>query len=134
MKELNNYIIEKLRINKNIQIKKSDGYRDDEVTNDFRKMIHIIKNIHGKDSEIINYIVDMMEWEDEDNVDSDVYYKFDEDKFYLVLREIVNYDLISLYGGKVNISESNNKDLAKIIKKYATPELIKRVQKSFGWI
>ena len=133
MKKINLYIIEKLHLDKDTQVTHNHGFSDDQVTNDFKKIYKIISNIDGKNSELLDYVVAMAEWESDDD-DADMYYKFDEHKFYTLFREIVNYDFVSLYGGKLNIKESNHKDLAKILKKYATPDIIKKTMKSFGWI
>ena len=125
MINLNEYIIEKLHLNKNIKI-----HQDDQITKDFKKIAKLLKD-EGADEELYDSFIDMMEFYDDEY--SDYYYKFDEGKFYTFFREIVNYDWISLYGGKVNVAESNHKEIAKILKKYATPEIIKKTRDSFGW-
>lgn len=118
-------ISEKLHIDKHINI-----HQDDQITKDFKKLGKLLRT-EGADEEVYNSFLEMMEFYDDEY--EDYYYKWDERKFYTFFREIVNYDWISLYGGKVNVAESNHKEIAKILKKYATKEIIKKTMASFGW-
>ena len=126
MKKLNNYIVEKLHLDKTTNI-----HQDDQITKDFKKLAKMLRQ-DGADEDLYDSLIDMMEFYDDDDY-SDYYYKWDEHKFYTFFRSIVNYDWISLYGGKVNVANSNHKEIAKILKKYATPEIIKKTRDSFGW-
>lgn len=125
MKKINNYIVEKLHLDKRTNI-----YADDQITKDFKKLAKMLRK-DGADEDLYDSFIDMMEFYDDDY--NDYYYKWDEHKFYTFFRSIVNYDWISLYGGKVNIANSNHKEIAKMLKKYATPEIIKKTMDSFGW-
>ena len=125
MKKLNNYIIEKLHLDKTTNI-----HQDDQITKDFKKLAKMLRQ-DGADEDLYDSFIEMMEFYDDDY--NDYYYKWDEHKFYTFFRSIVNYDWISLYGGKVNVAQSNHKEIAKILKKYATKDIIKKTMDSFGW-
>ena len=63
---------------------------------------------------------------------TEFYYEYDENKWAIFLRDIVNYDLISLgKNGGININDSNHKDIAKLIKKWNRLPIGKIVYDSF---
>lgn len=91
-----------------------------------KKLFKLFKGEMGQDGHH-EYIVDMMEFDD--NYDGEKYV-FNENVFRRLLYSVVNYDLISLYGKKINVSNSNHPDIARIMKKYATKEMIESVYNS----
>lgn len=129
MKTINIYITEKLKINKDSNLQ---SLANNQITKDFEKLFKIISRELGKDSELLGDIVSMMEFADNDY--EIAYYEYNDNAFYYLLRDIVNYDLICLKdNGEIDINNSNHKDIAEILDKYNTPEMGKKVRKSFNW-
>lgn len=134
MKLINNYIIEKLKLNNDIELS-SDNLkdeivdRDDEITKDFRKLYKMIYSVVGNDNPILDSLCSMSDF----NQDfTEFYYEFDDNKWAIFLRDVVNYDLISLgKNGAINVNDSNHKDIAKMIKKWNRLPIGKRVYDSF---
>lgn len=54
-------------------------------------------------------------------------YEYDRDGFFYFLYDIVNHDMISITGKKIDVEASNHPDLAKILKRYATQDNINMV-------
>lgn len=134
MKLINNYIIEKLKLNNDIELSSDDLKdeivdRDDEITKDFRKLYKMIYSVVGNDNPILDSLCSMSDF----NQDfTEFYYEFDENKWAIFLRDIVNYDLISLgKNGAINVNDSNHKDIAKLVKKWNRLPIGKRVYDSF---
>ena len=134
MKLINNYIIEKLKLNNDIELSSDDLKdeivdRDDEITKDFRKLYKMIYSVVGNDNPILDSLCSMSDF----NQDfTEFYYEFDENKWAIFLRDVVNYDLISLgKNGAINVNDSNHKDIAKLIKKWNRLPIGKRVYDSF---
>lgn len=134
MKLINNYIIEKLKLNNDIELSSDDLKdeivdRDDEITKDFRKLYKMIYSVVGNDNPILDSLCSMSDF----NQDfTEFYYEFDENKWAIFLRDVVNYDLISLgKNGAINVNGSNHKDIAKLIKKWNRLPIGKRVYDSF---
>ena len=113
MKQLNHYIIEKTLISKNTKLDNEDEIgdihdRDDEITRDFRELYKLFKDEIGGD-DICGY-------------------EYNPNKFANVLYCVVNYDLISLRkNGEIDVKNSNHPNIAKIMKKYSTKDMGKRV-------
>ena len=137
MKSIKTYITEKFKISKTtISKRKRDGWKTDEVTLDFCEVKDILKEIEGKGSENALILLGLAKWEDEDIdiVESELYFEFNENLFYGFFRSIVNYDYICISeSGKVDIENSNHKDLAEILSKYISTETGKKIRESFGW-
>lgn len=134
MKLINNYIIEKLKLNNDIELSSDDLKdeivdRDDEITKDFRKLYKMIYSVVGNDNPILDSLCSMSDF----NQDfTEFYYEFDENKWAIFLRDVVNYDLISLgKNGAINVNDSNHKDIAKLVKKWNRLPIGKRVYDSF---
>ena len=134
MKLINNYIIEKLKLNNDIELSSDDLKdeivdRDDKITKDFRKLYKMIYSVVGNDNPILDSLCSMSDF----NKDfTEFYYEFDENKWAIFLRDVVNYDLISLgKNGGVDVNGSNHKDIAKMIKKWNRLPIGKRVYDSF---
>lgn len=134
MKLINNYIIEKLKLNNDIELSSDDLKdeivdRDDEITKDFRKLYKMIYSVIGNDNPILDSLCSMSDF----NQDfTEFYYEFDENKWAIFLRDVVNYDLISLgKNGAINVNDSNHKDIAKLVKKWNRLPIGKRVYDSF---
>lgn len=134
MKLINNYIIEKLKLNNDIELSSDDLKdeivdRDDEITKDFRKLYKMIYSVVGNDNPILDSLCSMSDF----NQDfTEFYYEFDENKWAIFLRDVVNYDLVSLgKNGAINVNDSNHKDIAKLIKKWNRLPIGKRVYDSF---
>lgn len=134
MKLINNYIIEKLKLNNDIELSSDDLKdeivdRDDEITKDFRKLYKMIYSVVGNDNPILDSLCSMSDFNEDF---TEFYYEFDENKWAIFLRDIVNYDLISLgKNGAINVNDSNHKDIAKLVKKWNRLPIGKRVYDSF---
>jgi len=127
MNSLSQYIIEKFKISKDIDIN-GDGYIHDEITNDFRKLYKIISKEFGKDHPVLDSLVAMSDFDEDDNF----YYKFSDNGWFSFLRDVVNYDWICLgRNGAIDVNNSNHKDIAKIIKKWNKLDIGKKVWESF---
>jgi len=129
MINLNNYIIEKLKINKNLKINDEIHDRDDNITKDFRKLYKLIVDEFGSSAEPIDSLVSMSDFNDDY---TEFYYEFDPNKWAIFLRDVVNYDWISLgKSGQIDVENSNHKDIARIMKKYNRIDIGKQVYQSF---
>ena len=127
MNNLSQYILEKFKISKDIDIN-SDGYIHDNITDDFRKLYKIISKEFGKDHPALDSLVAMSDFDEDDNF----YYKFSDNGWFSFLRDVVNYDWISLgRNGAIDVNNSNHKDIAKIIKKWNRLDIGKKVWESF---
>lgn len=138
MKNLITYITEKYKLNKKTisSNKKRDGWQNDEVTNDFCDIKDILKEIEGQHSETSIFLLGLAKWKDEDEniIESELYFEFDEKVFYTFFREIVNRDYICINeSGEVDVENSNHKDIANILKKYISKDTGKKIRASFGW-
>ena len=123
MKQLNLYISEKLKIDKETSV------QDDQITKDFKQLMKQLKEEDAYE-EVTDELYSMMEFDDDDY--DRYYYKFDDEKWFYFLRSIVNYDMIVLdQDGTININKSNHKEIAKMIDKYNKPEIGKKVWASF---
>ena len=129
MKQLNYYIIEKTLINKNTKLDNEDEIgdihdRDDEITRDFRELYKLFKDEIGGD-DICGYLSTMSDFNDDY---TEFYYEYNPNKFANVLYCVVNYDLISLRkNGEIDVKNSNHPNIAKIMKKYSTKDIGKRI-------
>lgn len=134
MKLINNYILEKLKLNNDIELSSDDLKdeivdRDDNITKDFRKLYKMIYSVVGNDNPILDSLCSMSDFNEDF---TEFYYEFDENKWAIFLRDIVNYDLISLgKNGAINVNDSNHKDIAKLVKKWNRLPIGKRVYDSF---
>lgn len=134
MKLINNYILEKLKLNNDIELSSDDLKdeivdRDDEITKDFRKLYKMIYSVVGNDNPILDSLCSMSDFNEDF---TEFYYEFDENKWAIFLRDIVNYDLISLgKNGAINVNDSNHKDIAKLVKKWNKLPIGKKVYDSF---
>ena len=123
MKKINTYLNEKLIIDKNIQ-------KENDIDKDFKQLMELLKK-DGADEEITDDLLALADFDDEYE---HLYYSYKENLFSTFLRTIVNFDWICLReNGKIDIQNSNHKDIAKIISKYTDPEVGKKVYKSFPW-
>ena len=52
---------------------------------------------------------------------------FNEDSFFYVLYELVNYDCVSIFDGQISIEDSNRPEVAEIVAKYASENNISKV-------
>ena len=121
MQTIESYVSEKLHLKKGVE-----RYNDD-FTKDMQKLWELLKGEMGG-REHHEIMADLGEFDDEYE---HLTYVYKENVFGRLLYSIVNYDLISLYpGNKVNIQKSNHPDIAKIMKKYATPEMIQKTYKA----
>jgi len=134
MNNLSQYIVEKLKINKDTVLSPDDlEYdiidRDDEITNDFRKLYKMIVKEFGENAEPLDSLITMSEFNDDY---SEFYYEWNPNKWARFLRDVVNYDWISLKkNGSIDIKNSNHKDIAAIISKWNTLDIGKKVYDSF---
>ena len=134
MKLINNYITEKLKLNGDIELSSDELKdeivdRDDEITKDFRKLYKMIYSVVGSNNPILDSLCSMSDFNEDY---TEFYYEFNENKWAIFLRDIVNYDLISLEkNGGININDSNHKDIAKLIKKWNRLPIGKIVYDSF---
>lgn len=129
MKKINNYLIEKLHLDKNLNLDDDIHDRNDEITKDFRKLYKLISDEFGNYHEALDSLSAMSDFNDDY---TEFYYEFDPNKWAIFLRDIVNYDWIALCAdGIIDIENSNHKDIAKIMKKYNEPEIGKKVWLSF---
>lgn len=60
-------------------------------------------------------------------------WEYNERSMTNLLRGVVNYDLIDIFSepGTINVENSNHPDIAQILQKYCTPEMIKKVEATF---
>lgn len=122
MKRIDSYINEKLVIDKDVESINST------VDKDFKQLMNLLKK-DDADEEITD---DLLALADFDDGYEHLYYTYKEDLFRTFLRTIVNYDWICLReNGKIDIQNSNHKEIAKIISKYVDDEMGKRVYNSF---
>ena len=122
MKRIDSYINEKLVIDKDVESINST------VDKDFNQVMNLLKK-DAADEEITD---DLLALADFDDGYEHLYYTYKEDLFRTFLRTIVNYDWICLReNGKIDIQNSNHKEIAKIISKYVDDEMGKRVYNSF---
>lgn len=138
MKSINTYIIEKFKISKKTisSNKNREGWQNDEVTNDFCDIKDILKEIEGRYSDTYVLLLGLSKWKDEDEniIESELYFEFDEKLFYDFFREIVNRDYICINeSGEVDVENSNHKDIASILKKYISKNTGKKIRESFSW-
>lgn len=54
-------------------------------------------------------------------------YEYDERTAFQFLYDVANYDMISLYGGTINVEESNHPELAKVLKDMYSKEIVSQV-------
>ena len=128
MINISKYIFEKLHIDKDIKLDTEIHDRNDEITKDLRKLYKLIQDEVGN-SDILDSLCTMADFNDDY---TEFYYEFDPNKWAIFLRDVVNYDLISLnLNGKIDIKNSNHKNIAKLISKYTPAEIGKRVWLSF---
>lgn len=120
MKTINTYILEKLHLKQGMQ------NIDVKFTSDMKKLLKLVKDNMGSNDHI-EIIYDMCLTDEDYNI---IGYEFNESKFRSLLYSIVNYDLISLYGKKIDIKNSNHPDIARIMKRYATKEMVENVYNS----
>lgn len=122
MKRIDSYINEKLVIDKDVESINST------VDKDFKQLMKLLRK-DDADEEIID---DLLALADFDYEYKHLYYTYKEDLFRTFLRTIVNYDWICLREtGKIDVENSNHKEIAKIISKYVNDEMGKRVYNSF---
>ena len=126
------YIVEKFKISKDINTSSTDTSikdKDDEITKDFRKLYKMISKEFGSEFCALDSLVSMSDFND---TYDEFYYSFNDEKWTIFLRDIVNYDIISLNpNGSININNSNHKDIAKMIKKWNKLPIGKKVYDSF---
>lgn len=123
MKLIDTYIIEKLHLKQGIDRGETN------FSKDMKKLFKLLKGQMGQE-EHYEIMCDMMKFTSEDEYDDYGKYVFDEKIFQRLLYSIVNYDLISLYNRNIDINNSNHPDIARILKKYATKEMINKVYDS----
>ena len=116
MQTIESYLTEKLHLKAGVE-----RYNDD-FTNDMHELWGLLKDEMGQNDHH-EIMADLMKFDDDYEHAT---YVYNENAFGRLLYSIVNYDLISLYGRKIDIKRSNHPDIAKIMKKYATPEMIKK--------
>lgn len=120
MKRIDSYINEKLIIDKDVESINST------VDKDFKRLMKLLEE-EGADDEITSDLLDLADIEA-----GKIVYRFHENKFRGFLRTIVNFDWICLREtGKIDVANSNHKEIAKIISKYVNDEMGKRVYNSF---
>ena len=133
MKQINTYINEKLVLNKdNVKDYSDDNGikdRDDALTRDFKKLYRLISDECGNNHETLESLLAMSNFNDDY---TEFYYKWDKYAWSVFLRDIVNYDIITLKeDGTIDIKNSNHKEIAKLVDKYNVPEIGKRIYMSF---
>lgn len=102
----------------------------DQFSADMSKLFSLVNDCCGSDSiqstiyGCLNGDIDITSDNEEDWVES---FQYSDRGMFYVLYDLANYDLISLYGKKVNVKQSNHPDIATIVAKYAKPEAINRV-------
>ncbi len=101
-----------------------------DFSKDMSKVFSLVSGECGGDSiqsalfGWFNGDIDVSADNEEDWVES---YEYSDKGMVNVLYSVANYDLISLYGKKVNVENSNHPEIAEIFKKWAKPEAIKKV-------
>lgn len=58
-------------------------------------------------------------------------YEYDAKGIFYVLYDLVNYDLVSISNESIEVANSNNSEVAEIIKRYATRYTISQVYNHF---
>ena len=108
----------------------------DKFSEDMSKLFRLVDGECG-DSVIRSQIVFRLDYDcdmESDNAKDWVEsFKYNDSGMFDVLYEIANYDLVSLIGKKVNVKESNRPNIAKIVKKYVTQDMIDRVREILGF-
>ena len=102
----------------------------DRFSADMDRIFSLVSGLCGGDS-IQSYIFDVL------NVDVDytgedvdewlISYKYSKPGVYHILHSLVNFDIVSLLGKKINVQESNLPEVALLIRPYASQDIIEKV-------
>jgi hypothetical protein len=109
--------------------------QENEFSNDCEQLWLAFKDVTGGEDlkeYMFNAMGDLVFGEGDD---FKTVWTYNERSMMNLLRGIVNYDLIDIFSepGTINIENSNHPDIAEIMQKYCTPEMIKRVEETFDY-
>lgn len=102
----------------------------DQFSADMSKVFSLVGDCCGGDSiqeAIFGWFDGDIDVSEEDESDWIEKYTYSDRGMFNVLYELVNYDIVSLSGKKVNVDESNHPDIAIIVKQYAKSDAINKV-------
>ena len=104
-----------------------------DFSSDCEKLWRLFKDVVGGD-ELNEYMfASMGDLVVDKGDDFSTVWKYNERSMANLLRGVVNYDLIDIFSkpGTINIENSNHPDIAEILQKYCTPEMIQWAESTF---
>lgn len=111
----------------------TSSVHEDEFSIDMYKLNDLLKNeVEGEmlSERLFMLMGDILfDKNDEDNI---IYiYKYSKVGMVNILYDLVNYDIIAITPNEIDITNSNNTEIAKIISKYVEPDMISRIYDEF---
>lgn len=108
---------------------------NDTFSADMDKIFSIVNEYVGgkeiQESMFAYFDADLVNMDSEDYHDWEIKYNQSKSGIYCVLASMVNFDMVSVADGMINIECSNMPEVAKIMKKYASDEQVKKIYEEY---